>query len=136
LTNNFRVIAAEYRQGKLPFASHGPALDDILPVTPDGSSALYRVSDDLITPDMVHDGQCGLFNRKFTRMGRFGSTIQAAYLSDLVDSHIAGGNEDHPSKEAQARKLDAALQSFFSTLLPPPGKADGQYCGSFGVSTR
>jgi hypothetical protein len=97
---------------------------------------MYRVSDDLITPDMVHDGQCELFNREFTRMGRFGSTIQATYLSDLVDSHITGDNEYHPSTEIQARKLDAALQSFFTTLIPPPGKADGQYCGSFGVSMK
>ena len=132
MANNFRVIATEYKYDGLHFASPAPALDDILPKSPH-SNEIYYVSDDLVLPDMADEGEDALFEREFRKMGRFGSTIQATYVSSLVSIHITSGDESNVSREAEARKLDIALQSFFLTLIPPPGKAVDIYCGPFGL---
>ena len=136
MTNYSRVIAAECGHDGLAFASPAPALDNILPVIFQDNKVSHRVSDDLILPDMIDEGQPGLFDREFTKLGHFGSTIQATYLSSLVTSHITSGSDDSVAREAGTRNLDTALNSFTSTLIPPPGKADGRYCGAFGVCTK
>ena len=107
MANNFRVIATEYKYDGLHFASPAPALDDILPKSPH-SNEIYYVSDDLVLPDMADEGEDALFEREFTKMGRFGSTIQATYVTSLVSIHITSGDESNVSREAEARKLDIA----------------------------
>jgi hypothetical protein len=123
-----------YEHNKLPFASQAPTLDDLLPLVPNGNETSYPVSTDLVVPDMIGSGT-ELFNREFTRLGTFGSTIQATYLSSLLNSHITNTSKDYASKDADARRLEAALQSFGCTLIPPPGMADGAYCGAYGLRT-
>ena len=84
----------------------------ILPVIFQDSKVSYRVSDDLVLPDTIDEGEHGLFDREFTKMGQFGSTIQATYVSSLVSIHVTSGSDDSVSREAGARKLDIALKSF------------------------
>jgi hypothetical protein len=96
----------------------------------------HQVSDGLVLPHMVDEGRHDLFNREFTRMNHFQSTIQATYLSSLVTNLITAEVKDSTSRDAEIRNLDAALHSFCSALMPSPGKATGQYCGAFGARTR
>lgn len=133
MTDRPRVINVEFEHNKLPFASQAPSQHDILPLAPGDTKTSHPVSTDLVTPDNTGGGT-ELFNREFTRLGNFGSTIQATYLSSLVTDHITE-NKGYEMREAEARKLDAALQSFACTLIPPPGKADGRYCGAYGLRT-
>lgn len=74
-----------------------------------------------------------VFDREFTRMSPFGSTIQATYISSLVANHISDRDEDPVSWETKAGYLDLVIQEFCSTLIPPPGKSIGSFCGSFGM---
>lgn len=129
-----RVINTAYEHNNLPFASSPPYLDDLLPLVPNANGESYPVSTDLVTPDMT-DGQTELFNRPFTRLGSFGCTIQACYLSSLVTRHITDASKSYSEKEVEARKLDAALQSLSCVLIPPPGMAEGAYCGAYGLRT-
>ena len=135
MTDGDRIINLEYGHNRFPFASQAPTLDDFLPLILDDRETLYPVSTDLITPDMTAYEGAELFSREFTRLGNFGSTIQATYLSSLVTRHITDESKCHASREDEARKLDTALQSFACTLIPPPGMADGQYCGAYGLRT-
>ena len=133
--NGRRIINLEYEHSKLPFAAQAPALNDLLPLVPGDSETTCTVSTDLITPDMtVYEGS-ELFNREFTRLGNFGSTIQATYLSSLVTRHITEDSKFDATREVETKKLDTAPQSFACTLIPPPGMADGAYCGAFGLRT-
>ena len=135
MTDGDRIINLEYGHNKFLFASQAPTLDDFLPPIQGDTETLYPVSTDLITPDMTVYKGAELFNREFTRLGNFGSTIQATYLSSLVTRHITDESKCNVSREDEARRLDMALQSFACTLIPPPGMADGQYCGAYGLRT-
>ena len=116
----------------LPFASAPPALDDALPISSQDKTTPV-VSDDLILPHMIDEGNVDLLDRKFTRISPFGSTVQATYISNLVTNHIRNRSGDPVSWETEARCLDAALKAFASSLIPPPGKSIGLYCGAYGV---
>jgi hypothetical protein len=116
----------------LPFASAPPVLDDALPISTQGKTRPI-VSDDLILPHMIDEGNIDLLDREFTKMSPFGSTIQATYISNLVANHISNRGEDPVSWETQARCLDAVLKAFASSLIPPPGKSIGSYCGAYGM---
>ena len=129
-----RIINTSSSSQNLPFASQAPCLDDLLPLVPNENGESYPVSTDLVTPNLT-DGQIELFNREFTRLGNFGSTIQACYLSTLVTAHITNTCTIPEDKQEEARKLDTALQSFGCVLIPPPGMAVGSYCGAYGLRT-
>jgi hypothetical protein len=133
MTDGSRIINLEYEPNKLPFASQPPLLEDLLPLIPGDNATSHPVSTDLITPDMTVESEIELFNRPFTKLGNFGSTIQATYLTSLVTHHTTSSHPSLESREEEAKKLDAALQSFACTLIPPPGRADGQYCGAYGL---
>jgi hypothetical protein len=106
-------------------------------MTPLDTEIHHRVSENLVLPDMVNEERPELlFNREFTRMGRFGSIIQATYLSNLVSGHVTGDSQDPVSRDTQARNLDASLHSFCSVLIPPPGKTDDLYDGAFAIRTK
>jgi hypothetical protein len=106
-------------------------------MTPLDTEIHHRVSDNLVLPEMVDEGRPELlFNREFTRIGRFGSIIQATYLSNLVDEHITCDSQDPVSRDTRARNLDDLLHSFCSALIPPPGKTDDQYDGAFAIRTK
>lgn len=49
--------------------------------------------------------------------------------------HITISYDDHNLRDEEFKNLDIALHSFCSALIPPPEKATGRYCGSFGVRT-
>lgn len=108
----------------------------MLPTPALSDEEYHRVSDDLVLPSMVKEGKPELLSREFTRMSRFESTVQATYLSSLVMKHINISNDDHILRNKEFRNLDITLHSFCSALIPPPEKATGRYCGSFGVRTR
>ena len=125
----------EYDYEKLSFASASPALDDVLPL-PSDDGTCRRVSTDLVLPYMALEGRPGIFSRKFTRMTRFQSVIQATYLSSLVTNHITACLEHSPSRDIEVQNLDAALHSFCSALIPPPNQGIDRYCGAYGVRSR
>lgn len=93
--------------------------------------------DDLLMPDMVDCLRPAELEWKFTRLGYFASTVQATYLSTLVTQHIQS-KDRYPDdvRREEAIKLDRALQAFSFTLIPPPGKAEGTYCGSYWMRTK
>ncbi|KAG0648862.1 hypothetical protein D0Z07_4956 [Hyphodiscus hymeniophilus] len=129
-----RVYNVSYEHNKLPFASQPPSLEDLLPLVPNGNEKSYPVSTDLVTPDMT-ESCTELFERGFTRLGNFSSTIQATCLSSLLTAHITDTTKSYQEKESVAMKIEAALKSFGCTLIPPPSMADGAYCGAYALRT-
>ena len=128
-----RVINISYAYNKLPFATQAPSLDDCMPLVP-GDEVSYPVSTDLITPDMTDSG-IESFDRRFTRLGNFGSTIQATCLSSILTRHITNTSKSYEEKEKESMKIDIALQSFGCTLMPPPGMANDTYCGAYSLQS-
>jgi hypothetical protein len=106
------------------------ALDMVLPLS--HSEKTYRLCEDLIIPTQ---STISIFPRPFTKLGNFPSTIQATYLSSLVTTHINHEYPSHEDRREAAGRLDAALESFGSTLIPPPGCAEGVYCGAYWMRT-
>jgi hypothetical protein len=95
----------------------------------------YRVVQDMITPQCTADPSINLFDRPFTRLGPFASTVQAVYFIGLVNEHIQSFNRTPEQHEEDKIQLDTALHSFSVTLIPPPGKSRGKYCGAFALRT-
>ncbi len=114
-----RVINASFKDFQLPCASQPPGLDDFLPLTPTGEE---RVRDDLILPqDLILPSSVeSALNREFTCWGSFAASVQATYLSSLVVRHIQDHTRDAITRDADASKLESALQSYLCALIPPP----------------
>jgi hypothetical protein len=85
---------------------------------------------------MVECSEPAAFEREFTRLGYFASTVQATYLSSLVAQHIRSTDRDPDARREDTIKLDRALQSFAFTMIPPPGRAEGAYCGAYWMRTK
>ena len=94
---------------------------------------LYRVGYDLLLPSHIDQSRSLFKTRDFTALGPYASTIQATYLLNLTTRHVLDVDQDASSKEYGTTKLDIALQSFGSSLIPPPGKAAGRYCGAYSI---
>ncbi|KAE8444877.1 hypothetical protein EG329_014125 [Mollisiaceae sp. DMI_Dod_QoI] len=130
-----RIINQEYVDGKLPFASAGPAADDYLPRVPLKDGVYYRVRDELLLPEDVNLAIPEMTDRGFTRYGSFAAVIQATHLSDLTTQHVLDESKSPARREADSAKLDIALQHYTGACIPPPGKAEGKYCGPYGMRT-
>lgn len=132
LTSSYRVVDSAF-PGDRPFASQPPALEDIIvSISPEQA---YRVSTGLVTPSKVLACSSELCDRDFTSLDPFAASIQVAYLYSLVTEHIQCPYFDPEIRNATVAKLDAALQTSAFTLIPPPGKATGEYCGAFSLRT-
>lgn len=107
-----------------------------MPLVPLDDGVLYYVADDLLLPDDVEETGSELKSSGFTKFGNFAATVQGTYLSSLVTHHVLGDYHDPKSRQTRAAKLDAALHYFAGALIPPPGEAEGSYCGGYGMRTR
>lgn len=130
-----RIINLEYMDNKLPFASAAPSADDFLPRVPLKDGIKYRVRDEMLLPEDVNLAFLDVEDRGCTRFGSFAAAIQMTYLSDLVTRHILDESKSPARREADAAKLDIALQGFATACIPPPGKANGKYCGPYAIRT-
>jgi len=131
-----RIISADYTGNQVPHASEPPKADDILPATLPGDKSGLTVSHNLyLAEDLQTDGNFEIKSCEFTTLSPFTTTVQATYFSSLVTEHILHGSKDPVSRGFATVKLDMMLQAFGGTLIPPPGKAVGHYCGAFGIST-
>ncbi|CZR57315.1 uncharacterized protein PAC_07204 [Phialocephala subalpina] len=130
-----RIINLEYMDNKLPFASAAPRADDYLPRVPLKDGINYRVKNEMLLPEDVDLSYPGIEDRGSTRFGSFAAAIQMTYLSDLVTQHILDESKSPARREADAAKLDIALQNFSGACIPPPGKANGKYCGPYAIRT-
>jgi len=125
----------DYGDNKLPFASAPPNTDDFLPLESDEDNT-YRVGHDLLLPPHIDQSRSFFENREFTALSPYAATIQATYLLNLTTHHVLDVVKDPISRGYGTTKLDMALQSFGSSLIPPPGKAAGSYCGAYSIHAR
>ncbi|KUJ22123.1 uncharacterized protein LY89DRAFT_394604 [Mollisia scopiformis] len=130
-----RIINQEFRGSGLPFASKGPEPDDYLPLVPLKDGVTYRVRDEIVLPEDVDLENLDLADRGCTRFGPFAAVVQMTYLTDLTTKHILDESKSPEERVADAAKLDIALQHFSGACIPPPGKAEGKYCGPYGLRT-
>jgi hypothetical protein len=122
---------------KLPLSTEPPNPDDLLPVISLDDRIGSRVADDLLLPEQIETtGELKLKNRGFTKLSVYSTIIQSTYLSSLVTRHVLDRSKGSDTREAEAARLDTALQSFGSSLIPPPGQANGDYCGAYAIRTR
>lgn len=131
----FRVVGTEFEGNRLPYTSQDPTIDDILPLSPLDGDIPRRVGYGLILPGTPEILETGLHSRAFTGLGPFASSVQATYLLSLVVRHVFHQKNDK-DRVTKLLELDAALNSFAGSMIPPPGEARGRYCGGYGMFSQ
>ncbi|EHL03661.1 hypothetical protein M7I_0306 [Glarea lozoyensis 74030] len=131
-----RIVSHDSKDTRLPFASEPPHAHDILPPRSLEVETPPIVISDMLLPEHINlEDRGAIPSRQFTGLGPFPTTIQAVYLSTLIDEHIKTTFSNPELRKLNARKLHACLESFSGACIPGPGKSEGTYCGSYSIRT-